>query len=210
MSKFSTIFLKNVSSLEDLRRATEVAFERLITQLNSQKIDKDLNLYDHRITNVAWPVELHDVVNVEFLRNALKQVLLNAVGAAKGATTPTYDKATFGLGINSNVRVGLDTNPHYICASQGMKLVNVKAKVKTAPTGQGIVFVLKKNGTSILSTNFTIPAGSTDVQTWTAFDIITFTTDDIITVDVTQVGSGVIGQNLIIVMKFKITNSSPL
>lgn len=61
--------LPPTDTLEGLRRATEAAFNRLIERLNLGGSFNDFDVRDHRVVNVAWPADLHDAVNVEYLHD---------------------------------------------------------------------------------------------------------------------------------------------
>ncbi|MGH3577463.1 MAG: hypothetical protein ACRDU0_07900, partial [Mycobacterium sp.] len=78
--------------------------------------------------------------------------------------------------------------------------VSVKASVTTAPTGAGLTVDVKKNGTSIFTTIITIDAGTTTSIGSATPDVlvggVTFAADDVITVDIDQIGSTVAGTGL--------------
>lgn len=210
MAKIDGIYLQNISTIEELRAAVEAGFGRLVGQLNRGLITEDQDFNEHRLTNVGYPADLHDAVNIEFLKNMFGRMAMPTSRARGGGLGIFYDKATFGLAVQSNLMVADDTNPHYIVACNAMTLVSVQAKAKVAPVGADAIFRIKKNGTSILSTNFTIPDGSTSVTTWSTFDTTAFALDDVITIDTLQVGSTLAGGTVTIVMKFKVTNANPL
>ena len=71
----------------------------------------------------------------------------------------------------------------------------VWAYVKTAPTTQAIIFDVNLNGSTIWSTqgNRVQIAASENLGTQTSFDTTTFSADDILTLDVDQVGTGTAG-----------------
>ena len=75
--------------------------------------------------------------------------------------------------------------------------------VKTAPTGQALIVDINKNGTSLWSATQAnrpqIAAGATAGET-TSFDTTTATDDDVLTMDVDQVGSGTAGSDLTVVL----------
>lgn len=209
MATIDGIYLQNITTVEELRAAVEMGFGKLVGQLNRGLITEDQNFNEHRLKNVGYPADLHDAVNLEFLKNMFGRIAL-PTSKAKGGGGIFYDKATFGLAVQSNLTVANDTNPHYIVACNAMTLVSVQAKAKVAPMGADAIFRIKKNGTSILSTNFTIPDGSTSVVTWSTFDDTSFVLNDIITVDTLQKGLTITGGTVTIVMKFKVTNPNPL
>ena len=210
MPQYDPIYLQNITTVEELRSATETAFSRLVGQLNRSIVTEDQDFNAHRLKNVGYPADLGDAVNLEFLRNMLGRAAFPTSKRGGGGLGIFYDKATFGLAVESNLAIKNDTNPHYIVACNAMTLVTIYAKAKVAPVGQAAIFRIKKNGSSILSTNFTIPDGSTAVQTWSTFDDTTFNLNDIITIDTVQIGSSVPGSTVTVVMKFKVTNPGPI
>ena len=210
MARIDGVYLQNISTVEELRAAVERGFASLVGQLNRGLTTEDQDFNDHRLTGVGYPVDLHDAVNIEFLKNMLGRIALPTNKVKGGGVGGFYDKATFGLAIDSSLIVANDTNPHYIVACNSMQLVTVQAKAKVAPTGADAIFRIKKNGTTILSTNFTIPDGSTSVVTWNTFDDVSFALNDIITIDTLQRGSSVAGGTVTIVMKFKVLNAGPV
>lgn len=85
MSRFQPIAVTTASDINTLRKNVELAFNRLVTQLNHQTQTTDVDVKDHRIRNVAWPVEWHDAVNIEYLMSVLpKKKKLQAQGALAG------------------------------------------------------------------------------------------------------------------------------
>lgn len=80
------------------------------------------------------------------------------------------------------------------------------AYANTAPTGADLIVDINKNGTSIWATTqanrLKITAGNQSGNQ-TSFDTTTLTTDDILTLDVDQVGSSVTGSDLVVVLKTK-------
>jgi hypothetical protein len=212
MSKIDNITFQNITTVEELRAATETGFSKLVAQLNRSLTTVDLDVNQHRITNVGYPADLGDAVNVEFLKNMVGRIALpkGKGGGGGGTGVGGYDKATFGVAIDTKLITGVDVAPQYVCAANSLQLVSVQAKLKIAATGADVVFTLNKNASSVLSTNFTIAAGSTAVTTWAAFDVVNFILDDVVTIDIVQTGSTLRGSGLIVVMKFKILNAGPL
>ena len=206
MSRIDNIYIPEPASLGELAKNLNHSLSKLITQLNNNKITVEPDINNFRIKNVGRPTEMHDAVNVEFLKDmvgkiAIPKRLKDMSGGGQGG----YDKLVFGVGIETNLAVANDTNPHYWMPCQEVQLLEVIAGVKVAATGADVIFRIKKEGTSIKSTNFTIPASDTDHHSWTTgFDSVTFNKLDLITIDITQVGSTIAGQTLTVEMKFKI------
>lgn len=80
------------------------------------------------------------------------------------------------------------------------------AYINTAPTGANVIFDINKNGTSIWNSTpanrLKVLAGA-QTGSQTSFDTTTLSADDILTVDVDQVGSTVAGSDAVIYLKTK-------
>ncbi len=78
--------------------------------------------------------------------------------------------------------------------------VIVKASLTTAPTGASVKVDIKKNGASIFTTILSIDVGQTtsvgSAAPYALVNGITFAADDVITYDITQVGSTIPGAGL--------------
>jgi hypothetical protein len=81
-------------------------------------------------------------------------------------------------------------------ATQNGQVTSVDAYVGTAPTGADLIFQLRKNTTVVATV--TITAGSNTVAKVDVADSATarFTSDDVLDINVTQVGSTVAGSDL--------------
>jgi hypothetical protein len=117
------------------------------------------------------------------------------------------DKATFGFAIDSNLLVGTNLCPPYICVNK-LKPVKVYAIPKIAAVGSSIIVDLKVNGVSIFPSPLIIPEGNgvntnKVVTTTTSFAVGMFNELEIITGDILQVGSQVPGQSLVVVLKMQ-------
>jgi len=81
--------------------------------------------------------------------------------------------------------------------------VEAEILVKTAPVGASLIVDINLDGTSLWATNPanrpTIAAAGTAGET-TSFDTATATDDQVLTVDVDQVGSGTAGSDLTVVL----------
>lgn len=81
-----------------------------------------------------------------------------------------------------------------------MTIIGVQAKVLTAPTGADLIIDINKNGTSLYTTQANRPiiaAGETEVVADLP-DIVSLSQDDIISIDIDQVGSTIAGANLVV------------
>ena len=77
----------------------------------------------------------------------------------------------------------------------------IRANVKTAPTDAELIFDIKMDAVSLLSTKITIDSGETSSTTATVPAVIstpTLNNDKIITVECTQIGSTIAGAGLTI------------
>jgi len=85
-----------------------------------------------------------------------------------------------------------------------VRFVEAEIMVKTAPTGASLIVDVNLDGTSLWATNPenrrpTIAAAETAGET-VSFDTATATDDQVLTVDVDQVGSGTAGSDLTVVV----------
>ena len=131
------------------------------------------------------------------------------------ATAPT-DKATYNwvqtigepgsgwevrhpqLPVLGDMTVG--TNKMIFMVPFDMTIIGVQAKVLTAPTGASLIIDINKNGTTLYTTQAnrpTIAAGETEVVAALP-DVVSLSEDDIISIDIDQVGSTVAGANLVV------------
>ncbi len=83
-------------------------------------------------------------------------------------------------------------------------ITKVYAYVKTAPVGANIILDIKKNGVSIWNVTTADRVhilDSTNLGTQTAFDVASLADEDILTLDVTQIGSTTAGSDLTVEIK---------
>lgn len=81
--------------------------------------------------------------------------------------------------------------------TQAGQITSVDAVIGTAPTGSNLIFDITKNGTSILTAPAQIAAGATGLTAVAPDSTLSkFASDDVIAVNVTQVGSTVAGSDL--------------
>ena len=101
---------------------------------------------------------------------------------------------------------------HIPAGLAGMDLAEVHAEVNTAPAGSTAIIEISKNGaaTQMLSTNITIDATETGSDTAAAAAVIksdgteAVAVNDVVQVNVTQVGSSTAGSGLIVTLGFRI------
>lgn len=101
------------------------------------------------------------------------------------------------------VGVGKD---RWIAPAPG-EVLGVEAVVGVAPTGAALIFDITKNGTSLFqtATKPTIADGATKTAAKATPDTggsARFTTGDVLSCDVTQIGSSVAGTNADVVVEF--------
>lgn len=123
-----------------------------------------------------------------------------------------YDKATFNVAVVLDLSIDDDVCPHYIVRRAGVPS-SCRFQAKIPPTGADahIDIILTKadgsfTGSIFGSTKIVIPAGSTDLITMdaSAFADVAFVDDDILTVNVTQIGSDQAGRVVSIVLKWAV------
>lgn len=81
----------------------------------------------------------------------------------------------------------------------------VAATADTAPTGAALIFDVNKNGTTIFTTQAnrpTILAGANQSTEFAVPDVTSVATNDLITVDIDQIGSTEPGANVVVVIAF--------
>jgi hypothetical protein len=116
-----------------------------------------------------------------------------------------YEKIVFGL--NNNLVVGDDLNPHYISLFE-QDLETCLFKVKVAPTGQDVHCQVRVNSTSdLFSSSIVVPAGDNTVQLKNDFNIPSLHFMDVLTFNISQIGSTVVGATLTVFIRAKITGA---
>jgi hypothetical protein len=92
--------------------------------------------------------------------------------------------------------------------SQAGTIVDVRAYLTTAPTGQSFIVDLMKNGVTMFTTSGNRPtiAASGNASTTTLPDIVSVAVGDRLRIDNIQVGSGVAGSNLYVTVTLKVAN----
>ena len=121
--------------------------------------------------------------------------------------TGTTTSATFILGNGVPITLGANkTNVLYI-PNKG-KIVKALAYAKTPPTGANAIFDINVNGVSIWNTTqvnrLEILAGNT-TGSQTSFDTVNVNAQDVLTIDIDQIGSIVAGQNITVQLFMLVT-----
>ena len=176
-----------------------------LDQFRSRNID----LTQRRIVNAHPSVDAYDYV--------IRKELLDKIQGVQGTTiqqvqnVTLFDKGTFGFSIQGSLIVGTDVCPHYPFIHR-TTLIEAYAKLKVACTGKSVLVDIKRwtsDGISSASifglTKLTIPVSTTTVVYRTGFDISSFSQLEWLTADIVQVGSGVPGGTLVVVLKFEVT-----
>lgn len=86
-------------------------------------------------------------------------------------------------------------------------LVKAFIYAKTAPTGAALIVDINKNGTTIWSTQgnrLQLAAGAT-TGNQNLFNTSTFVEGDVLTIDIDQIGSGVAGQDVTVILLMRTT-----
>ena len=125
-------------------------------------------------------------------------VIFNEIGGANGGGV----KALVVAVSNELTALAPGTGKLTFRMPYAMTLSEVRASVKTAPTGANLIVDINLGGVSILSTRLSIDAGektSTTAATPPAISNPTLTDDGEITVDIDQVGATVAGTGLKVV-----------
>ena len=113
--------------------------------------------------------------------------------------------ATFVLAIGQPATVGANkTNSYIVTGSR--TIVKAYAQAKTGPLGASLIFDIKKNGTSIWNATpanrLSIASGQSYASV-TAFDTTVLAENDLLTIDIAQIGSSTPGQDITVVLQFK-------
>jgi hypothetical protein len=85
-------------------------------------------------------------------------------------------------------------------------LISVTAMVNTIPTGANLILDVNKNGTTIFTTQAnrpTINNGASATASAAVPNVTAMAAGDYLTVDVDQIGSGVAGSDLTVVVRYR-------
>lgn len=112
-----------------------------------------------------------------------------------------YESFTFTY--QGQVATATGTSRQYVATTYTIDAVY--AGINTAPTGASLIADVKKNGTSIFSSNTNRPviAAGTNYDLAGALSTTSLAAGDYLTVDVTQVGSTVPGSDLTVTVRLK-------
>lgn len=119
-------------------------------------------------------------------------VALAAIGLASQAKSGVNNNHTIVIFVSGALAISNPAGNVNILVSFAASCTTLYGKVNTAPTGSSIIFTINKNGVSI--GQVTIAAGSTSSST--TITATKLAVNDIITVQITQIGSTVTGSDL--------------
>lgn len=171
-----------------------------------QFTSQNLDFHGRRITNAGHSVDLDDYV--------IRRELIDRIGggisqrpiAKRTTSAGVYDKVTFGLGIGASVSIGTDLTPPYIWSNSASGRPSIiLVACNEPPAGDDIDFNIKRNGVSIFTAGkFTIPNGTgikTVISSTTAFtSSLVFTRPNVMSIDVTKIGTTAPGRGIEIVI----------
>jgi len=123
---------------------------------------------------------------------------LGADGACHTLAT-AVNPASFSLCVDAPCAVATEVTPPFIVTStRTLSKCYIASGSTTAPTGADLIVDVLKNGTSVFGGNpkLTLTNGSTGVLSVSTFATTAFAENDKITVNITQIGSTVPGQNI--------------
>lgn len=94
------------------------------------------------------------------------------------------------------------TGPSKVPLLGGGTIVAVKGYLNTAPTGATFIVDVNKNGTTIYGTQANRPTWSVSANAATvgAHSVTTYANNDVLSVDVDQIGSSIAGSDLVVVV----------
>ena len=108
--------------------------------------------------------------------------------------------------------LAVGTSKAFVPVPFNMEITKVKAQVLAAPTGSSLILDINVNGSSIYTTQAnrpTITAGDYLIEAELPDDV-SLETDDMITIDIDQVGSTVAGSNLAVTITCDVVVNEPL
>lgn len=126
-------------------------------------------------------------------------------GSAMIAQTIDAVKGQFVWAVGGTLSTGVDKSFHYR-SSAVLTIIGVRLEVKTAPTGAAIIVDINKNdatgatGTLFNTTKPQIAAGATTGGGGAVLTTTNLADNDLLTIDIDQVGSGTAGADLSVML----------
>jgi hypothetical protein len=171
--------------------------------------------------NGVWGDILNDFLNVEHSADGSLKIrsdgTLNGFYAKPAAGVPKADLAAGVQASLNRADTAMQTamlpafsHPGALTVTTGRSglpidgpysIVDVFARVSTAPVGSDLILDVRRNGTSIFTTTANrprIPAGSVANEPGAAPDVTALTAGDFLTVDIVQTGSTTAGADLVV------------
>jgi hypothetical protein len=185
--------MKAISSIQEAQQAINDLYNRIDT-ISS----KNWDVRKRRIVNAHPSVDDYDYVVRKELDEKTTLQTVSGVGTI-------YDKATFGIGIDTGAVVGTNVCPPYI-ASFNLNPIVCYYTAGQFPTGSNVIVDVKLNAVSLFTTPITILVGGSNVYEKSDFASTTLSIKDVVNCNVTQIGSGLPGVNIVIVIKFQIAS----
>jgi hypothetical protein len=172
---------------------------------------KNIDFSQRRIINAHPSVDDYDYV----VRKELHDLVGGSVtprNIKRSGISAAYDKITFGLGIGRSVAVGTNATPPYIWTNDlngKPDIICIAANI--CPTETDLIVDIKQNDTSIFgTTKLILPAGTTVREVVHPTGLFRsglglFKRYDVFSIDVTQIGTGVAGQEIEVVIFCKLS-----
>lgn len=188
--------MRRVSNFDEVNDALRQLFA-----LRDSLLVLNVDWHQRRIINAHPSVDDFDYV--------VRKELHDLVGGGKTAhpvrassvVAANYDKITFGAGVGIPIIVGSNITPPYVWSNNRTgrpSIIFLCANV--SPTGADLILDVKKNGASIFtlgSVHFPAGTGNRVVVSYSGvFTGTSFTRGDVITLDCTQTGSTLAGQDV--------------
>lgn len=166
-------------------------------------------------------VSTESLTEIEGAATSAAAALLSEQSAANSAATAVTVVATaeqinnaatsydigFNTGLISGAAADVAVGVHgEILLPRNITIQNVKAHAQTAPTGAAIIFDIKKNGVSIFSILPEIDAGTTVEDGNHVLSATTAVAGDVMTFEITQVGSTLAGSRVKVTLQCNLTN----
>lgn len=191
--------MRTIKSIPDAHRAINELYDTS-DRLHTSDWDRHLQ----RIRNNAPGVLGADYVTLDQLRAATG----NIKRADIGAENDDFLGITFGIGVGAPVSVATNVTPPYVVwTERQLQIIEIFILANQPPVGSDLIIDTFLNGTSIYNaTKLHFPAG-TAARTVVALNNIfatpkpSFKKKDVITCNVTQVGSTTAGQDIQLVIR---------
>lgn len=196
--------MRAIRELKDAETAIRELYDKL-SVLETQDID----MRKRRVVNASPSKHGSDYITRDELRKAIGET---ATKTEETAASENFDECIFGLGVNTDIAVGNDVAPKHIVsapftdpASHTATIEKVYGAADPVPLGQDIIVKVNRirNDISTQLFEFTLVQNDDNVQTLATFDEDELIDEDMISIDVTQIGSTVVGGNFYLKIIYK-------